>query len=83
MVTVYFHSSNQIFFEDVLSRDEKKRQRKIKTDVNNTTLVGEENNNIETKVEENKSSEEVEKKTETKTSEKKTKSKAKTKKETK
>lgn len=28
MVTVYFHSSNQIFFEDVLSRDEKKRQRK-------------------------------------------------------
>ena len=28
MVTVYFHSSNQIFFEDVLSRDEKKQQRK-------------------------------------------------------
>lgn len=29
MITVYFHSSNQIFFEDVLSRDEKKRQAKV------------------------------------------------------
>jgi UPF0716 family protein affecting phage T7 exclusion len=39
MVTVYFHSSNQIFFEDVLSRDEKKRQRKVHTTVNNTQQV--------------------------------------------
>ena len=29
-VTVYYHSSNQIFFEDVLTRDEKKRANKIK-----------------------------------------------------
>ena len=35
-VTVYFHSSNQIFFEDVLSRDEKKRQSKVKTQSNST-----------------------------------------------
>jgi hypothetical protein len=42
MVTVYFHSSNQIFFEDVLSRDEKKRQRKIQSEANSTALVGEE-----------------------------------------
>jgi hypothetical protein len=42
-VTVYFHSSNQIFFEDVLSRDEKKRQRKIQTTANNTTKVGDNN----------------------------------------
>lgn len=40
MVTVYFHSSNQIFFEDVLSRDEKKRQRKVKALNNNTKQVG-------------------------------------------
>lgn len=39
-VTVYFHSSNQIFFEDVLSRDEKKRQRRVQTTVNNTKQVG-------------------------------------------
>lgn len=39
-VTVYFHSSNQIFFEDVLSRDEKKRAKKVKTTVNNTDQVG-------------------------------------------
>ena len=44
MVTVYFHSSNQIFFEDVLSRDEKKRQRKIQTNVNNTKQVGDDAN---------------------------------------
>jgi hypothetical protein len=29
MVTVYYQSSNQIFFEDVLTRDEKKRAKKI------------------------------------------------------
>lgn len=34
LVTVYFHSSNQIFFEDVLSRDEKKRASKVKTTTN-------------------------------------------------
>ncbi len=39
-VTVYFHSSNQIFFEDVLSRDEKKRVKKVKTTANNTNQVG-------------------------------------------
>ncbi len=39
-ITVYFHSSNQIFFEDVLTRDEKKKQRKIKTTANNTDQVG-------------------------------------------
>lgn len=41
MLTVYFHSSNQIFFEDVLSRDEKKRQRKVQTTTNSTSQVGE------------------------------------------
>lgn len=52
MVTVYFHSSNQIFFEDVLSRDEKKRARKVHTDANNTkqlTDKKEEKDNTEDK----------------------------------
>jgi len=40
LITVYFHSSNQIFFEDVLSRDEKKKHKKIQTKVNNTDQVG-------------------------------------------
>jgi len=39
MVTVYFHSSNQVFFEDVLSRDEKKRQRKVHATINNTQQI--------------------------------------------
>ena len=51
-VTVYFHSSNQIFFEDVLSRDEKKRARKVKTTANNTDQVG--NNTPVEKTEEDK-----------------------------
>lgn len=58
MVTVYFHSSNQIFFEDVLSRDEKKRQRKVAhVETNSTTLIGEGNKEEhvkEEKVEEKK-----------------------------
>ena len=33
MVTVYFHSSNQLFFEDVLTRYEKKKT-KIQSDIN-------------------------------------------------
>lgn len=45
-VTVYFHSSNQIFFEDVLSRDEKKRQRKVHAEANNTKQLTE--NQVET-----------------------------------
>lgn len=49
-VTVYFHSSNQIFFEDVLSRDEKKRAKKIKTTANNTDQVGN-NTSVEKKEE--------------------------------
>lgn len=40
-ITVYFHASNQIFFEDVLSRDEKKRQRKIKSQSNTTQSLTE------------------------------------------
>ena len=51
-VTVYFHSSNQIFFEDVISRDEKKRATKVKTTANNTDQVG--NNTPVEKVEEEK-----------------------------
>lgn len=51
-VTVYFHSSNQIFFEDVISRDEKKRARKVKTTANNTDQVG--NNTPVEKTEEDK-----------------------------
>lgn len=39
IVTVYFHSSNQIFFEDVLSRDEKKRMSRVKTTVNTATTL--------------------------------------------
>lgn len=40
-VTVYFHSSNQIFFEDVLTRHEKKHAKKVHhAESNNTTMVG-------------------------------------------
>lgn len=39
LVTVYFHSSNQIFFEDVLAREERKRMAKVKTDSNSTTTL--------------------------------------------
>lgn len=63
-VTVYFHSSNQIFFEDVLSRDEKKRQRKIQTAANNTTKVGD--NNTEPTMKEEPKKEVVAKKEENK-----------------
>ena len=38
MVTVYYHSSNQIFFEDVLSRDEKKRT-KMKVSITQETIA--------------------------------------------
>ena len=66
-VTVYFHSSNQIFFEDVLSRDEKKKQRRIQTVANNTDQVGN-NTPVDKEVkEETKKSVKVEKKTTTKT----------------
>lgn len=41
LVTVYFHSSNQIFFEDVLSRDEKKRASRVKTTTNTTEQLTE------------------------------------------
>ncbi|MBQ7352241.1 MAG: hypothetical protein IJW59_05240 [Clostridia bacterium] len=54
MVTVYFHSSNQIFFEDVLSRDEKKRQAKIQTKMNNTDNVVSTSEKDEKKAVENK-----------------------------
>lgn len=66
LVTVYFHSSNQIFFEDVLSRDEKKRMSKVKTIVNSTEQLmdnkvnAEDDNVSENKVE--KDSSEVTKK---------------------
>ena len=60
-VTVYFHSSNQIFFEDVLSRDEKKRQRKVThAAANNTTAVGDDNQVTENKDSEKKSKEVIE-----------------------
>lgn len=62
-VTVYFHSSNQIFFEDVLSRDEKKRARKVKTTANNTDQVGN-NTPVEKKEEEKKEPAPVENKKE-------------------
>lgn len=39
LVTVYFHSSNQIFFEDVLARDERKRMAKVKPGSNSTTAL--------------------------------------------
>ena len=49
-VTVYFHSSNQIFFEDVLTRHEKKHQRKVShASVNNTTAVGEDSQVVDKK----------------------------------
>lgn len=64
-VTVYFHSSNQIFFEDVLSRDEKKRARKVKTTANNTDQVGN-NTPVEKKEEEKKEPASVENKKEEK-----------------
>lgn len=41
LITVYFHSCNQIFFEDVLSRDEKKRASKVKSMVNTTEQLTE------------------------------------------
>lgn len=43
LITVYFHSSNQIFFEDVLTRDEKKRMARAKTTVNTTQQLTETN----------------------------------------
>ena len=47
-VTVYFHSCNQIFFEDVLSRHEKKRQRKLHAEANTTKQLTETHtNNVE------------------------------------
>ncbi|MGN0961536.1 MAG: hypothetical protein ACI4PF_04990 [Christensenellales bacterium] len=39
-VTVYYHSSNQIFFEDVLSKDEKKRQAKVHSvNINSASIL--------------------------------------------
>ena len=39
MVTVYFHSCNQIFFEDVLTRNEKRKRSKVVTSMNATDHV--------------------------------------------
>lgn len=58
LVTVYFHSSNQIFFEDVLTRDEKKRASKIKTTVNTASNLDVEKVETATTVEEKESKEE-------------------------
>lgn len=38
-ITVYFHSSNQIFFEDVLTRKEKKKMAKVKSVKNSTDQI--------------------------------------------
>lgn len=77
-VTVYFHSSNQIFFEDVLSRDEKKRAKKVKTTANNTDQVGN-NTPVEKKeeVEPKKTTKEVKPETKSKVEEKKEKAESK------
>lgn len=52
LVTVYFHSSNQIFFEDVLSRDEKKRASRIKSTVNSASNLDTSEHEVEKKHEE-------------------------------
>ena len=64
MVTVYFHSCNQIFFEDTLMAAERKRNKKtttiknieeVKTTVTETKdSVEEKNNKVEEKKEEQK-----------------------------
>ncbi len=64
-VTVYFHSSNQIFFEDVLSRDEKKRAKKVKATANNTDQVGD-NTPVENTEEPKKETKKVKEKVEEK-----------------
>lgn len=54
LITVYFHSSNQIFFEDVLTRDEKKRMARAKTTVNTTAQLTENKENSVEKIDEKK-----------------------------
>lgn len=83
MVTVYYHSCNQIFFEDVLSRDEKKRQRKIQTTSNSTAQIETKEGNEEKKEDKVQSNEKQEKdKEEKKANKKSTEKKTTTKKTT-
>lgn len=77
-ITVYFHSCNQIFFEDVLSRHEKKKASNKVThaNLNNTASVGEDNQEdkvVEVKENTTKEKESKKKKTTTKDKTKNTK----------